>query len=90
MIETIGYKGRLTGHVFRHMISTILHEKGCDSAWIELQLAHVDKNSIRRIYNHVQYIKNRRLMMNIYSEIFLYNLKLVKTTPEISEITVKY
>lgn len=73
VIEKLGYKGRLTGHGFRHMMSTILHEKGFDSAWIELQLAHVDKNSIRGIYNHAQYIKNRRLMMNIYSEIFLHN-----------------
>lgn len=50
-IETIGYKGRLTGHRFRHMMSTILHEKGFNSAWIELQLAYVDKNSIRGINN---------------------------------------
>lgn len=38
------------------MMSTILHEKGFDSAWIEMQLAHVDKNSIRGTYNHAQYI----------------------------------
>lgn len=71
VIEKIGYKGRLTGHGFRHMMSTILHEKGFDSAWIELQLAHVDKNSIRGIYNHAQYITNRKEMMNFYSEIFI-------------------
>ena len=28
-------------------MSTILHEQGFNSAWIEMQLAHVDKNSIR-------------------------------------------
>lgn len=68
MIEKIGYKGRLTGHGFRHMMSTILHEKGFDSAWIELQLAHVDKNSIRGIYNHALYFNNRIIMMKWYSE----------------------
>lgn len=47
MIELIGYKGRATGHGFRHTMSTILHEQGFDSAWIEIQLAHVDKNRIR-------------------------------------------
>ncbi|MFS3632314.1 MULTISPECIES: tyrosine-type recombinase/integrase [Proteus] len=68
VIEKIGYKGRLTGHGFRHMMSTILHEKGFDSAWIELQLAHVDKNSIRGIYNHAQYLEQRKEMLNFYDQ----------------------
>ena len=42
------------------MMSTILHEKGFDSAWIEMQLAHVDKNSIRGNYNHFIYIEQRQ------------------------------
>ncbi|MEX9870501.1 tyrosine-type recombinase/integrase [Providencia huaxiensis] len=67
VIAKIGYKGRLTGHGFRHMMSTILHEKGFDSAWIELQLAHVDKNSIRGIYNHALYLEGRTKMMKFYS-----------------------
>lgn len=67
VIEKIGYKGRLTGHGFRHMMSTILHEKGFDSAWIELQLAHVDKNSIRGTYNHALYLENRKNMLKWYS-----------------------
>ncbi len=67
VIAKIGYKGRLTGHGFRHMMSTILHDKGFDSAWIELQLAHVDKNSIRGIYNHALYLEGRTEMMNLYS-----------------------
>lgn len=67
VIAKVGYKGRLTGHGFRHMMSTILHEKGFDSAWIELQLAHVDKNSIRGIYNHALYLEGRRTMLNSYS-----------------------
>lgn len=68
VIAKIGYKGKLTGHGFRHMMSTILHEKGFDSAWIELQLAHVDKNSIRGIYNHAQHIQNRNLMLKWYAD----------------------
>lgn len=69
VIKMIGYHGRLTGHGFRHMMSTILHEKGFDSAWIEMQLAHVDKNSIRGTYNHAQYIKQRQIMIQYYSDI---------------------
>ncbi|MFP2466551.1 tyrosine-type recombinase/integrase [Pseudescherichia vulneris] len=67
VIKRIGYGGKLTGHGFRHSLSTILHEKGFDSAWIEIQLAHIDKNSIRGTYNHAQYIDKRRSMMQWYS-----------------------
>lgn len=52
-------------------MSTILHELGFESAWIEMQLAHVDKNSIRGTYNHAQYLENRRKMMQIYSDMLL-------------------
>ncbi|MGL4486128.1 MAG: tyrosine-type recombinase/integrase, partial [Yersinia sp. (in: enterobacteria)] len=54
LIRRIGYGGRATGHGFRHTMSTILHEQGFNTAWIETQLAHVDKNSIRGTYNHAQ------------------------------------
>lgn len=67
LIKRIGYGGRLTGHGFRHTFSTVLHEAGFNSIWIELQLAHVDKNSIRGIYNHANYIESRKDMMQWYS-----------------------
>ncbi len=67
VIKRIGYGGKLTGHGFRHTLSTILHEQGFDSAWIEIQLAHIDKNNIRGTYNHIQYINKRRSMMQWYS-----------------------
>ncbi|MCB5299252.1 tyrosine-type recombinase/integrase [Yersinia intermedia] len=73
VIELLGYKGRLTGHGFRHTMSTILHEQGYNSAWVETQLAHVDKNSIRGTYNHAQYLDGRREMMQWYSD-YLENL----------------
>ncbi|CAI1953313.1 Putative prophage CPS-53 integrase [Serratia fonticola] len=68
VIELLGYKGRLTGHGFRHTMSTILHEQGYNSAWIEMQLAHVDKNAIRGAYNHAQYLDGRREMMQWYAD----------------------
>ncbi|EER2197954.1 tyrosine-type recombinase/integrase, partial [Escherichia coli] len=63
LIKRIGYAGKLTGHGFRHTLSTILHENGFNTAWIEMQLAHVDKNSIRGTYNHAQYFEKRKVMM---------------------------
>lgn len=68
VIELLGYKGRVTGHGFRHTMSTILHEEGFDSAWIETQLAHVDKNAIRGAYNHAQYLDGRKEMMQWYGD----------------------
>ncbi|EOU9314996.1 tyrosine-type recombinase/integrase, partial [Escherichia coli] len=44
------------------------HEQGFNSAWIEMQLAHVDKNAIRGTYNHAQYLDGRREMMQWYAD----------------------
>ncbi|KAB7706403.1 tyrosine-type recombinase/integrase [Plesiomonas shigelloides] len=68
LVRRIGYSGRVTGHGFRHTMSTILHEQGFNTAWIETQLAHVDKNSIRGTYNHAQYLEGRREMMQWYAD----------------------
>ncbi len=54
-------------------MSTILHEHGFESAWIEMQLAHVDKNSIRGIYNHANYVEGRRGMLQWYSDNIIKN-----------------
>lgn len=69
----LGYKGRLTGHGFRHTMSTVLPEEGYNSAWIETQLAHVDKNAIRGTYNHAQYLEGRREMMQWNGD-YIYEL----------------
>lgn len=68
VIKRIGYAGRATGHGFRHTMSTILHEQGYNTAWIETQLAHADKNSIRGTYNHAQYLDGRRGMLQWYAD----------------------
>jgi integrase len=67
VIELLGYKGRATGHGFRHTMSTILHEQGFESVWIEMQLAHIDKNPIRGTYNHANYLEKRRDMLQWYA-----------------------
>ncbi|BDG85909.1 tyrosine-type recombinase/integrase [Citrobacter koseri] len=68
VFKRIGYTGRVTGHGFRHTMSTILHEQGYNTAWIETQLAHVDKNAIRGTYNHAQYLDGRREMLQWYAD----------------------
>lgn len=68
VFKRIGYTGKVTGHGFRHTMSTILHEKGFNTAWIETQLAHVDKNAIRGTYNHALYLEGRKEMMQWYAD----------------------
>ncbi|EBU6928251.1 integrase [Salmonella enterica subsp. enterica serovar Sandiego] len=68
VIKRIGFAGKVTGHGFRHTMSTILHEKGVNSAWIEAQLAHADRNTIRGTYNHAQYLDGRREMLQWYAD----------------------
>lgn len=68
VIKRIGYAGKATGHGFRHTMSTVLHEKGFSSAWIETQLAHADRNTIRGTYNHAQYIDGRSEMLQWYAD----------------------
>jgi len=79
VLKRIGYHGKATGHGFRHTMSTILHEQGYNTAWIELQLAHVDKNTIRGTYNHAQYLEQRREMLQWYGD-FVDGLGKINTT----------
>lgn len=68
VFKRIGYTGRVTGHGFRHTMSTVLHEQGYNTAWIETQFAHLDKNAIRGTYNHAQYLDGRREMLQWYAD----------------------
>jgi hypothetical protein len=49
-------------------MSTILHDNNFESGWIELQLAHVDKNTVRGTYNHAQYLSQRQVMLQWYAD----------------------
>lgn len=43
----LGYKGKMTGHGFRAVASTILNETGYRSDVIERQLAHSEPDEVR-------------------------------------------
>ena len=64
-LKILGYEGdkKITPHGFRHTASTILNEHRFDKDIIERQLAHTDKNKVRAVYNHAEYIDERREMM---------------------------
>ncbi|MDL0055229.1 tyrosine-type recombinase/integrase [Enterobacter kobei] len=82
VFKRIGYTGKVTGHGFRHTMSTILHEEGFNTAWIETQLAHVDKNAIRGTYNHALYLEGRREMMQWYAD-FIGQVGKFQLTPSL-------
>ena len=73
-LEVMGYKGRMTGHGFRGIASTALHEKGYDHMHIELQLAHQERNDTSAAYNHATYLKQRTEMMQAWAD-YLDELK---------------
>ena len=62
-LARMGYKHRMTGHGFRGIASTVLHEHGFDHAHIELQLAHIERNEVSAAYNHALYLPQRAAMM---------------------------
>lgn len=67
-LKRMGYEGRLTGHGIRATISTALNEKGYNEDWIEAQLSHAGSSKIRKVYNHAEYVEQRRGMMQDWAD----------------------
>ena len=64
----MGYRGRMTGHGFRGVASTLLHEQGWPHEHIELQLAHQERDDTSAAYNHALYLKPRAAMMQAWAD----------------------
>lgn len=64
----ISYKGKMTGHGFRAVASTILNETGFNPDVIERQLAHCERNEVRGAYNRAEYLPERKRMMQQWAE----------------------
>ena len=64
----MGYRGRMTGHGFRGVASTILHEQGWPHEHIELQLAHQERDEVSAAYNYALYLKPRAMMMQAWAD----------------------
>ena len=63
----MGYRSRMTGHGFRGVASTILHEQGFAHEHIELQLAHEERDDTSAAYNYALYLKPRAEMMQAWA-----------------------
>ncbi|GJL73975.1 integrase arm-type DNA-binding domain-containing protein [Nitrosomonas sp.] len=64
----LGYHSRMTGHGFRGVASTILHERGYNHDHIELQLAHAKRNAVSAAYDHAKYLEPRKQMMQDWGD----------------------
>ena len=67
-LERMGYKGVMTGHGFRGLASTVLHENNFNAEHIELQLAHMKRDRVSAAYNHAKYLPQRALMMQWWAD----------------------
>lgn len=80
-LRRLGYsKEEMTGHGFRSMASTLLHESGWPHDVIERQLAHAERNSVSAAYNYAQHLPERKKMMQWWSD-YLESLLLNKPVP---------
>lgn len=80
-LERMGYKGTMTGHGFRGLASTVLHERGYAHEHIELQLAHAPRNAVSAAYNHALYLEPRARMMQDWADFLELALRQRKVLP---------
>lgn len=76
-LKRMGYdtKTQITGHGFRAMARTILHERlNIDPHIIEHQLAHKVPDALGAAYNRTKFIEQRRAMMQTWAD-YLDKLK---------------
>jgi integrase len=62
-------KDEMTGHGFRSMASTVLHEQGWPTHAIERQLAHAERNRVKAAYNYAEHLPERRKMMQAWADL---------------------
>lgn len=65
---SMGYRGRMTGHGFRALGSTILNEAGYRTVVIERALAHEISDKVEAAYNRAEYLDERREMLQRYAD----------------------
>ncbi len=68
-LRWMGYTNdQMCAHGFRTMASTLLNEHEWNYDWIEMQLAHAPKDTIRGTYNRAKYWDGRVEMMQWYAD----------------------
>ena len=68
IIETIGYKGKMTGHGFRSLARSILGEMGHRWEVLEAMLSHALENQTAAAYIRTTYFEERRGIMQQWAD----------------------
>jgi len=68
IIETIGYKGKMTGHGFRSLARSILGEMGYRWEVLEAMLSHALENQTAAAYVRTTYFEERRAIMQRWAD----------------------
>jgi integrase len=66
-LERMGYKGRMTGHGWRHIASTYLRGQHFDKYWVEAQLSHKEAG-VAGVYNEAEWLPEREKMMQFWAD----------------------
>lgn len=68
-IKRMGYGGRMTGHGFRALaMGVIKQELGYRHEVVDRQLAHLPKSAIDQAYDRADFLDERRVMMQAWSD----------------------
>lgn len=84
-IGRLGLAFHFTPHATRTTASTMLNEMGFRHDVIERQLAHQEKNAVRRAYNRADYLDERRGMMQQWADMVE-----AMATPEIKVVPGRF
>jgi len=77
----MGYRGRQTVHGFRGIASTWANEAECYKPdWIEMALAHAERDEVRGAYNSALYLTPRRRMLETWTDTVM---RMVRLKPKI-------
>ncbi len=68
IIETIGYKGKMTGHGFRSLARTVLGDMGHRWEVLEAMLSHALVNQTAAAYVRTSYFEERRGIMQQWAD----------------------
>lgn len=78
----MGYRGRQTVHGFRGLASTWANEAECYRPdWIEMALAHAERDEVRGAYNSAIYLTPRRRMLEAWADALM---AMVATMPPVA------
>lgn len=85
-LKRMGYAGRFSSHGFRSTATTILSLLGYPESRVDLQLAHMKKDSSRAPYDHTKFLSSRKIIMQDWADI----LDALAQGNTVSEVTEKF